>query len=319
MSRHWAATKEAGALRGMRFMVWTYSFIGRPAFSFVLFFVMAYFFFRRGNARRASMEYLVRVKRCYPEAIGNRSIIWLSYRHFFAFGQSLLDKYLAWAETPSGIDMDPEESEMLFAAAESGRGCLLIGSHFGNLEYSRGIAHRHPGLVINVLVYDQHAKKFAALIEESDPESRMHLIQVTDLGFELALQLQNKVQRGEWVMIAGDRVPVGDQGRTCEATFFGDKARFPVGPYVLANLLRCPVYLLHCFKIEDDYHLGMEFFEEEIRLPRKARQQAYEIAAQKFASALEKQVASAPLQWFNFFDFWGGQDQSGIQADRSAR
>ena len=319
MSRHWAATKEAGALKGMRFMVWTYSFIGRPAFSFALFFVMVYFYFRRGNARRASKEYLLRVKRCYPEAIGNGSIIWLSYRHFFAFGQSLLDKYLAWAETPSGIDMDSAELEMLYAAAESERGCLLIGSHFGNLEYSRGIAHRHPGLVINVLIYDQHAKKFAALIEESDPESRMHLIQVTNLDFELALQLQGKVQRGEWVMIAGDRVPVGGQGRTCEATFFGDRARFPIGPYVLANLLRCPVYLLHCFKVKDHYHLAMEFFEEEIRLPRKARQQACEIAAQKFASALEKQVATAPLQWFNFFDFWGSHDPSDSQANRSAR
>jgi predicted LPLAT superfamily acyltransferase len=312
MSRHWALMKEAGALRGMRFMVWIHSVIGRRAFSFVLIFVMAYFYLRRGSARRASMEYLARVKRCYPEALGDRSIIALSFCHFFTFGQSLLDKQLAWAETPTSIDMDPAESEMLFAAAESGRGCLLIGSHFGNLEYSRAIAHRHPRLIVNVLVYDQHAEKFAALIAESDPESRMHLIQVTELDFHLALQLQNKVQDGEWVMIAGDRVPVSGKGRTCDATFFGDKASFPIGPYVLANLLRCQVYLLHCFKIENDHHLAMEFFEEEIRLPRGARQRAYEIVAQKFANALEKQVARAPLQWFNFYDFWGGQDQAGI-------
>ena len=201
-------------------MVWTYSFIGRPAFSFVLFFVMAYFLLRRGHARRASMEYLVRVKNCYPQAIGNRPIAWLSYLHFFTFGQSLLDKYLAWAETPSDIDMDPADSKMLFAAAESGRGCLLIGSHFGNLEYSRGIAHRHPGLVINVLTYDQHAMKFATLLEESDPESRMHLIQVTDLDFELALRLQDKVQCGEWVMIAGDRVPGVDSNPDFQARAF---------------------------------------------------------------------------------------------------
>ena len=101
MSRHWAATKEAGAIGGMRAMVWIYSVIGRPAFSFVLFFAMAYFFVRRGSARRASKEYLARVRRCYPGAISNRSIAWISYRHFLAFGQSLLDKYIAWAETPS--------------------------------------------------------------------------------------------------------------------------------------------------------------------------------------------------------------------------
>ena len=190
------------------------------------------------------MEFLLKVKRCYPEGVANGSITWLSFRHFLAFGQSLLDKYLAWVQTPSGIEMDPADSEMLFDAAASGRGCLLIGSHFGNLEYSRGIAHRHPGLVINVLMYDQHAMKFAEVIGESAPESRMNLIQVTDVDVELALRLKEKVQRGEWVVIAGDRVPVGEGGRVCEATFFGEKAKLPVGPYVLANLLRCPVLMI---------------------------------------------------------------------------
>ena len=215
--------------------------------------------------------------------------------------------------------MDPEEEKILLEAEASGQGCLVIGSHFGNLEYSRGIAIRHPGLVINVLMYDQHAEKFNALMQESESDSRMNLIQVTDLDFELALRLREKVQRGEWVVIAGDRVPVGEDKRICKATFFGDKASFPVGPYVLAGLLHCPVYLLHCFRIEEHYRLVIEFFEDEIRLTGKNKQQAYERAAQKFALALEKQVARSPLQWFNFYDFWDNQDSESLQADKPGR
>ncbi len=315
MSRHWANVGEAGALGGMRFMVWVNNHIGRFAFSIFLVPVMAYFYVRRAGPRRASKEFLCRVRRCYPEALGRGSLNWLSFRHFMTFGDSLLDKYLAWVDTPSGIDMDPADSKMLFDAAASGRGCLLIGSHFGNLEYSRGIAHRHPGLIINVLMYDQHAMKFAALIGDSAPESRLNLIQVTDMDVELALQLQEKVRNGEWVVIAGDRVPVGEGGRVCEATFFGEKARLPIGPYVLANLLHCPVYLLHCFRIEDHYHLGIEFFAEEIQPSRKNRREAYEKEAQRFALALEKQVVRAPLQWFNFFDFWGGTSDAKAASD----
>ncbi len=285
-------------------MIWVHSVIGRPVFNTLLVFVMGYFYVRNGDARRASLAYLRRVRSSYDAVLKPRPLIWLSFIHFYVFGQSLLDKYLAWSKTPTGIDMEPDEAKLLFDAADSGRGCLLIGSHFGNLEYSRGIAHRHPGLIINVLIYDQHAQKFASLIEEAEPEARMHLIQVTDINLEVALRLREKVQRGEWVMIAGDRVPVGDSQRVCSVPFFGELANFPIGPYVLANLLRCPVYLLHCYRMQRDYHLGVEFFSEGIQLPREDRDGTCLYYAEKFATALEKQIIKAPLQWFNFFDFW---------------
>jgi predicted LPLAT superfamily acyltransferase len=311
MSRHWAKHREAGLLTGMRILIWIHNRGGRLAFGLALMPVIAYFFVRRGEARRASREYLLRVRRCYPEALGNRSITWLSFRQFMTFAQSLLDKYLAWVQPPSGIAMDTDQEKMLLDAVASGQGCMLIGSHFGNLEYSRGIAHRHPTLIINVLMYDKHAQKFAALLEQSEPESRMHLMQVTDLDFALALRLKEKVQNGEWVVIAGDRVPVRAGYRVCNAEFFGEIARFPVGPYVLASLLQCPVYLLHCFRDAGRYRLVMEFFDEEVKLPRDNRQRAFEANAQKFATALERQVVRAPLQWFNFFDFWSDEDLSG--------
>lgn len=313
MSQHWARTREAGLLAGMRFLVWIHRFGGRLAFNVALVPVMLYFFLRRTEARRASRQYLLRVRRRYPGALRRQPIGWMSFRHFLTFGQSLLDKHLAWAQPPSGIEMAPDEEKMLFDAVASGKGCLLIASHFGNLEYSRGIAHRHPGLTINVLTYDRHAQKFAALLERSDPESRMNLIRVTELDFALALRLKEKVCNGEWVVIAGDRVPVSAGDRVCEADFFGEPARFPIGPYVLASLLQCPIYLLHCFFERSRYRLVMQPFADEIHLPRKSRQRACEAFAQKFATALEQQVARAPLQWFNFFDFWSTGDFSATQ------
>lgn len=296
--------KEAGALGGMRFLILIYRVFGRAVFSVILAPVMAYFFIRRTEARRASREYLQRVRTVYPESLPNRPIAWLSFRHFLCFGNSLLDKYIAWSQSLTDVAMDPDEEEMLFELVSSGKGCLVIGSHFGNLEYSRGISARHPDLVINVLLYDKHAENFASLIKEAKSESRMNLIQVTDVDFSLALTLKEKVERGEWVVIAGDRIPVGEGKRVCSASFFGEGANFPIGPYVLASLLHCPVYLLHCFLVKDDYRLSVEFFEKDIVADRKNRQLAYEKAAQKFAIALEKKVASSPLQWFNFYDFW---------------
>jgi predicted LPLAT superfamily acyltransferase len=319
MSGHWATKKEAGALTGIRIMVWIHKVLGRSVFNAVLVPVMAYFFIRRTEARRSSMKFLGKVKNSYPEKFDNRLLAWMSFRHFLAFGHSLLDKYLVWAETSASVAIAAEDEKMLIEAAESAQGCLVIGSHFGNLEYSRAIASRYPGLVINVLLYDQHAEKFSSLMDDSQPDSRMNLIQVTELDFELALQLKEKIQQGEWVVITGDRVPVGDDKRVCKAMFFGEKASFPIGPYVLASLLHCPVYLLHCFRIEGNYRVVMEFFEDTIRLPAKNKQPAYEKAVNKFAQALEKQVVRSPLQWFNFYDFWDNQDSTLLQADLPGR
>jgi len=309
VSRHWAETAEAGALRGMQFMIWADKVFGRPVFNFFLLFVMAYFFLRRGEARRTSRQYLQRVRTLYPGALPARPMWWLSFRQFYGFGQSILDKYLAWAETPAGINMQPDEEALLFRFAGTGKGCLMVGSHFGNLEYSRGIAHRHPDVVINVLIYDQHAQNFAKILQQGDPDSRMNLIQVTDIDLPLALSLKEKVARGEWVVIAGDRVPVGESGRVAEAEFLGQAAPFPIGPYVLASLLQCPVFLLHCFLLDGEYHLGLESFADEIAPARDERQAAYEAYTQQYATALEKQIVRSPLQWFNFYDFWNNDAQ----------
>jgi len=306
MTRHWSSIGEVGAVSGMRFMVWTHSVLGRPVFNLFLVPVMVYYFLRRGEARHASQDFLRRVKLHTPDALDDRPIFWLSFQHFLAFGRSLLDKYLAWVRTPDTIAMDSDQERQLFELVDSGVGCLVIGSHFGNLEYSRGIAHRHPHLVINVLTYDQHAVKFAELMQQSEPESRLNLIQVTDLDIQLALRLKEKLRAGEWLVIAGDRVPVGDNERVCLASFFGQNARFPIGPYVLANLMGCPVYLFHCFLQAGEYRLVLEHFSDGVELSRKNRQDDLEKLTQQYASALEKQVARSPLQWFNFYDFWAG-------------
>ena len=314
-SRHWASIGEAGALAGLRFMAWTYRLLGRVGFNIVLAPVMFYFLLRRPIARRASADFLRRVKREYPDSLRGKPGMWMTFRHFLAFGRSLLDKYIAWTGESTRIDVRQQEADLIWPVIEARQGIVVVGSHFGCLEYSRGISVRHPDLVINVLVYDQHAANFAKLLGDAAAETRLNLIQVTDLDLDLALRLRERLDNGEWLLIAGDRVPVGLSDNVCPATFFGDEANFPIGPYVLGNLLRCPVYLMHCFFESGMYRLRVELLAEEITTSRKDRQRNYEPQAQKFATALEAQVKRAPLQWFNFYDFWASQTRSSAAGD----
>ena len=239
MSQHWASIREAGALSGMRIMVWIHNRLGRHVFGIALVPVMVYYFLRRGEARRASLQYLRRIRKGYPGSLPGGSLLAVSFRHFLAFGHSLLDKYIAWTMESPTITMEAGEQALLFDLVKRGVGCLAIGSHFGNLEYSRGISRRHPELVINVLLHDRHAVKFSALMQQAEPDSRMHLIQVSEMDPALAFVLKERVARGEWVVIAGDRVPIGNQHRTSTAKFIDDPAQFPIGPYVFASVLQC--------------------------------------------------------------------------------
>ena len=318
MSDHWAKIGEAGAVRGMRIMVWIYEHLGPAFFNIALVPVMIFYYLRRRTARRASRDYLARVRRKYPEALPRGPKLLVSFRHFVEFGHSIMKKYLAWTAELPRVTMHEDEQTELFEVVDRKTGCLLVGSHFGNIEFSRGISRRHPDLVINVLLHDKHAGKFAELMEGAEPQSRLHLIQVTELDLALTLRLKEKIARGEWVVIAGDRVPVDEGSKTVQAEFIGDPARFPVGPYVLGAVLQCPVYLLHCYRIGSEHFLGFELFSRRLELPRSNRQAHLHELAQQYATALERQVVRSPLQWFNFYDFWddyGQNETARLKAD----
>ena len=182
---HWANIREAGVLAGMRFMLMVYELLGRTVFSLVLYPVMAYFLLRRRTAREASFDYLRRVRAHFPGALPDRSRWRLALSHFMRFSQTMLDKYLAWVRPPPVPELPPGHRENLLELLDRRQGCLVLGSHYGNIEYSRGLSVRHPELVINVLIYDQHAGKFAEMMARAQPDSRTHLIQVTDVDLPL--------------------------------------------------------------------------------------------------------------------------------------
>ena len=50
------------------------------------------------------------------------------------------------------------------------------------------------------------------------------VVAVTDVGPAEAMLFTEAISRGEWVVIAGDRIPVHRKGRTVNAPFLGEDA-----------------------------------------------------------------------------------------------
>jgi predicted LPLAT superfamily acyltransferase len=139
------------------------------------------------------------------------------------------------------------------------------------------------------------------------PDSAVRLLHVSEITPATAVMLAERVERGEFVAIAGDRIPVGT-GKTVRARFLGREAPFPVGSYVLASLLKCPLVMMGCIRRGDTHEIVFERLADDVRLPRADRLGACAAYASEFAQRLERLLARAPYEWFNFYAFW---DQPG--------
>ncbi|MEZ9706608.1 glycosyltransferase family 2 protein, partial [Vibrio breoganii] len=120
--------------------------------------------------------------------------------------------------------------------------------------------------------------RFNSVMKAVNPQSDLNLIQVTSMGPDTAILLQQKLEQGEWIVIVGDRTSTSKESRSVWAEFLGKEAPFPQGPFMLASVLKAPVFLL--FGLRDDsqskphFNVYFEHFSNKIELPRKTREQS---------------------------------------------
>lgn len=309
--RHWASINEIGFLAGMRLMFLVGRLFGRWPFRFFLYPVLCWYVLTKPLPRRASQDYLRRMA-----VHSGRSSMPGVLRHFAAFGESILDKMLLWGGLFELDSVDLHGTEVINEALARGRGGLLICAHLGNLELCRVLSRQRSDLKLTVLVHTRHAQAFNQMLARLNPESQLNVMQVTEMSPVTAMVLSERVERGEFVVIAGDRIPVAPNPRVAVVDFLGAQAAFPVGPYVLASVLQCPVYLLFSMRHGARSAVYFEAFRDAVHLPRQARDVSLAALAAEYAGRLEKHCMHAPLQWFNFYDFWHLPQQEGPDAHR---
>ena len=91
-----------------------------------------------------------------------------------------------------------------------------------------------------------------------------------------------------------------------QVPFLGQPAPFAVGPYVLAHVLECPVLLFFCLREAG----GLQTLPGALRrsypvASSRAAAAAAAAWAGRYAARLADYAGRFPLQWYNFYDFWG--------------
>lgn len=291
----WLTQRERGTLFAIR---WSYRFarwLGRPFMRVVVAFVTLWYVLLDRKAVAASRDWLRRIHGREPRF---RDV----YRHVRTFAQTTLDRVFLLTGDTDVFDVTTTGQELLQEQLATGRGAVLLGAHLGSYEAMRAAGDLED-VPIDILGYFANSRQINALLEELNPGQAARVIHLGADPVGSAVRARASIEEGNLVAILGDRVGLND--KVTRATFLGQEARFPTGPFLMASLLKCPVYLVFGLYSEPNrYDLSCELFAEELVLPRKTREQSLREVTQRYADRLEVYCRRAPDNWFNFYDFW---------------
>lgn len=258
---------------------------------------VAWYFTWFGRVQRAAaLDYFKRIG--LPQTLRQvHALVW-------NFARVGLDRLLFLLGDIRGLTIQLHGHDELMRLTKEKRGALLLGAHLGSFEAMRTLAGRYQ-VPLLVLVDFANAKRVTAMLQALAGETLnfrlLELNQEDPLGL---LKVKEAIDRGEIVAMLGDR-RTDREGRDVIAPFLGGRAKFPVGPYVLAHVLQCPVYFVAgLFEAPSRYDIILAPLTERIELPRRGRNEAVEREAARFAKVLEDYTRRSPLNWFNFFPFW---------------
>ncbi|MCI4643488.1 MAG: lipid A biosynthesis acyltransferase [Hyphomonadaceae bacterium] len=306
MADNWEKQSERGTQFWVLFAAWLYKLAGRTVTLIIISPAILFYFFTGEAARKSSQAYL---KRSYRLGMLDRKpSLWSSFHHFMTFAGSLIDKLAGWTGGIAAKDVEGADDPEFSAAKSSGRGGLVLTAHLGNPELIRAVATVENRFAVTVLMHTENAQNYNNVIKRFSPTSSVNIIEVSSIDVPTAMELSAAVERGEWVVMAADRLPPRDRKTDDAITsdFLGDTALFPVGPYVLASALKCPVYFLVCIRTRDEKPFRIIFrkIADQVTLPRRNRLNAIRGYAQTYVDFLTDAVKQAPYQWFNFYDYW---------------
>ena len=268
--------------------------------------VVSYFYLTSAKARRNIRAYQTRLRRYYPTLnLPHASV----FRQFLRFGEMVCDNFAVWQHKIHYDDLTIDDKDNLFADMDrGGRGQILVCSHFGNIEICRALLDNgpHQAFKLNVLVHSRNAEAFNQALTAAGANT-LSLMQVEDLDAQKMLTLSQRLEQGEWIAIAVDRVPLrGD--KTALVNFLGDVAEFPQGAWLLASILKAPINTLFCLKEHGRYRMKLRRFVPCIEGRGAQREQAIRTVMQQYADILAQECAENPLLWFNFYNFWNDQE-----------
>jgi lauroyl/myristoyl acyltransferase len=181
----------------------------------------------------------------------------------------------------------------LHAVLASPRGCIAATAHLGNWELAGRLLSTYKRTV-HVLMALEHEPGIQHLLRQGSQAAGLHF--VTNEGAAVFVQLLMALRRGDVVAVQMDRA-TGHRSDV-SVPFFGMPALFPLGPFLLARAAQVPVLPCFCVMRPDSRY---EIWVDQAITIAPGHEEA---ALRQMVRVLERYIAMAPNQWYNFYDVW---------------
>jgi len=291
-SNQWHARRERGHPALIRLMVFLSLRIGRRVSRLLLAPISLYFLLFVPAARRASRDFMRQVH-------GRPPRLSEIYRHFHAFASTIHDRLFFLSGRFEAFEIEVEGGEY-FEPPDS---AILVGAHFGSFDVLRAMGRVERDLPISMMMYPENARKIQRVLAAINPERARDIIPLGRI--DSMLEASARLDQGELIGMLADRSLGGDPMGT--HLFLGRPARFAVGPFRMAAILRQRLLLMAGIYLGGNrYRIYFEPLADFREVSRRERSMAVEVAMDRYVERLEVLVREHPDNWFNFFDFWAG-------------
>jgi predicted LPLAT superfamily acyltransferase len=286
--------KSKGTPFGYRIFVSVLKNFGvTPGYLLLRFVVLYYFLFSYKSSKHIFHYFHTKLQ--YNRLLS----LWMLYKNYYRLGQSIIDKVVIM----SGIDnkfsynFDGEENLRKISALQ--KGGLLLSAHLGNWEIA-GYLLKRLDTRIHIVMFDGEHRQIKKYMEQVTGKQAMNIIIIKeDLSHIYAIS--DALKNNELVCMHADRFIEGNKTMTCN--FWGEAARFPAGPFVLAATFKVPVSYVFAFKeTSTHYHLYASSIKEYNN--HTSKEGLMQQMLDEFAGEMEKKAKLYPEQWFNYYNFW---------------
>jgi predicted LPLAT superfamily acyltransferase len=290
----WLRRKERGSASIIRLIVWIALRLGRPVARLFLPVICLYFLLFWREARSASSGYLNR-------ALGRCSTIIDVFRHFHTFASCVLDRVFFLKNRNELFDLHVYGDEIVTEIRETGSGCILLGAHMGSFEVLRAVGRRQPDLRVNMVMYEENARKVSSVLHAINPELANDII---SLGRpDSFITVQRCLEKGNFIGILADRSLTDE--RQVAHPFLGAPAQFSVNPFRVIAILQKPVVLMiGLYRGGRRYDIHFERFAGPGDIPRRLDAETLNRLVGAYVARLEHYCRIAPYNWFNFYNIW---------------
>lgn len=289
--------RARGGRFGNGFLLLVLRWFGLQAGYFCLYFIIPYFYLFAPQGRRGLNEYY----RLIAPRMGFVRRQFAVMRHFFRYGQVLMDRVYQGSHEQLLFDIRADGAEYINRELQKGQGILLLGGHMGgwdlasSLLKTTGVSEQLFRVEYRPTGYSYHGmteKLRKGTVTTVDSKSSDDAIFV----------IHQSLSHGKCVALMGDR-PISDRFELIP--FLGKLAPFDMTAFRVAAATRAPLIFTFGFKAKGKRY---DFFARPSRVYQYndtiARELQLYAWAEAFVREVEKFLRRHPEQWFNFYSFW---------------